>query len=85
MTAANTEIALRAALNVLRDSIESGRMASGIELEPTARAAHEAAIAELERLLAGVKALASRETAMPPGSSISASRSLCSRRRWTSS
>ena len=48
----DTELALRAALNVLRDSLETGRMPSGIELEPAARAVHEAAIAEFERLLA---------------------------------
>jgi len=36
---------------VLRDSIERGRMPSGIELHSVAGAVHEAAIAELERLL----------------------------------
>jgi len=47
----HTELALRAALNVLRDSIECGRMPSGIALEPEALAMHAAAIAELERML----------------------------------
>ena len=40
----STELALRAALNVLRDSIETGRMPSGLTLGP--------AIAGCERLLA---------------------------------
>jgi hypothetical protein len=48
----DTELALRAALNVLRDSIETGRMPSGLTLAPAAVAMHEAAIAECERLLA---------------------------------
>ena len=46
------EIALRAAINVLRDSIETGRMPSGLALAPHALAMHEAAVAECERLLA---------------------------------
>jgi len=45
------ELALLAAINVLRDSIETGRMPSGIELVPEALAMHEAAIVECERLL----------------------------------
>jgi hypothetical protein len=32
------EIAFRAAINVLRDTIESGRMPSGLALEPAAAA-----------------------------------------------
>jgi hypothetical protein len=45
------EAALRAALNVLRDSVESGRMPSGLPLEPAARDMHERAINHLEPLL----------------------------------
>ena len=43
---------MRAALNVLRDSIETGRMPSGIALAPGALAMHAATITECERLLA---------------------------------
>lgn len=50
------EAALRAALNVLRDSVESGRMPSGLPLEPTARDMHERAIDHLEPLLRQVEA-----------------------------
>ena len=46
------ELALLAAINVLRDSIETGRMPSGLALEPDAVAMHEVAVAECERLLA---------------------------------
>ncbi len=49
------EAALRAALNVLRDSVESGRMPSGLPLEPSARAMHERAIEHLEPLLKQVQ------------------------------
>ncbi|KAA3448233.1 hypothetical protein C7I87_22945 [Mesorhizobium sp. SARCC-RB16n] len=45
------EIALRAAINVLRDTIESHRMPSGLPLEPDAAALHERAIERLEALL----------------------------------
>lgn len=45
------EIALRAAINVLRDSIESGRTPSGEPLTPTAFASHERAAERLEALL----------------------------------
>jgi len=45
-------LALLAAINVLRDSIETGRMPSGIELAPEALVMHDAAIVECERLLA---------------------------------
>jgi len=48
----NPELALLAAINVLRDSIETGRMPSGLALEPAALAMHEDAVAECERLLA---------------------------------
>jgi hypothetical protein len=51
-----TELALRIALNVLRDSIECGRMPSGLALAPEALAMHEAAIMECERLLSAVEA-----------------------------
>ena len=46
------EIALLAAINVLRDSVECGRMPSGLAIGPEALAMHAAAIAECERLLA---------------------------------
>jgi len=49
------ELALLAAINVLRDSIETGRMPSGIELAPEALAMHEAAITECERLLGAAR------------------------------
>lgn len=48
----DVEIMLRATVNLLRDSIETGRMPSGLELAPAAIETHEAAAAELERLLA---------------------------------
>ena len=50
------EATLRAALNVLRDSVESGRMPSGLPLEPAAREMHERAIDHLEPLLRQVQA-----------------------------
>ncbi len=46
-----TEIAFRAAINVLRDTIESGRMPSGLPLTPDAAALHERAAEHLEILL----------------------------------
>ena len=55
MTGDTTELALRAAINLLRDSIETGRMPSGLELAPAAVAAHEAAVVECERLLASAE------------------------------
>jgi hypothetical protein len=45
------EIALRAALNILRDSIESGRMPSGLALTNDAKLLHERAADHIERLL----------------------------------
>jgi hypothetical protein len=45
------EIALRAAINILRDSIESGRMPSGLPLRPDAADLHERAAQHLEGLL----------------------------------
>jgi len=45
------EIALRAAINVLHDSAESGRMPSGIALTPDAVALHAHAALYLESLL----------------------------------
>jgi hypothetical protein len=45
------EIALHAAINVLPDSIESGRMPSGEPLVPDAAALHERAALHLETLL----------------------------------
>ncbi len=45
------ELALRTALNVLRDSVESRRMPSGKLLDLHARSVHERAIGELDNLL----------------------------------
>jgi len=45
------ELALRAAINVLRDTIESGRMPSGLPLEPDAADLHERAAQHLEVML----------------------------------
>ncbi len=45
------EIAFRAALNILRDSIESGRMPSGLPLEPDAKTLHERAADHLDKLV----------------------------------
>lgn len=47
------EIAFRAALNILRDSIESGRMPSGLALTPEAKALHERAADHFEELIRG--------------------------------
>ena len=49
------ELALLAAINVLRDSIETGRMPSGLALAPEALAMHEAGIEECELLLAAAR------------------------------
>jgi hypothetical protein len=46
-----TEIAFRAAINVLRDSVDSRRMPSGERLEPDAVEVHAQAADHLERLL----------------------------------
>jgi hypothetical protein len=45
------EIALRAAINVLRDSVECSRMPNGAFLSPEARDVHAKAIDQLETLL----------------------------------
>jgi hypothetical protein len=45
------EIAFRAAINILRDIIESGRMPSGVPLRPDAADLHERAARHLEGLL----------------------------------
>ena len=45
------EAGLRTALSVLRDSVEAGKMPSGLPLEPDAREMHDQAIELLERLL----------------------------------
>lgn len=45
------EIAFRAALNILRDSIESGRMPSGETLTADAKALHERAADHFEELI----------------------------------
>ena len=46
-----TQIAYRAAINVLRDSVESQRMPSGLPLHPDAVEIHARAADHLERLL----------------------------------
>jgi len=61
----DTEIALRAAVNVLRDSIECGRMPSGLPLAPEAVDLHERAAQHFEALLAAGP--------MPPCASLSVS------------
>ncbi len=45
------EIAFRAAINILRDSVESGRMPSGEPLHPDAADLHRRAADHLETLL----------------------------------
>jgi hypothetical protein len=45
------EIAFRAAIKVLPDTIESGRMPSGLALKPDAAALHEKAAQHLEDLV----------------------------------
>jgi hypothetical protein len=45
------EIAYQAAINVLRDSVESQRMPSGLPLQPDAVEVHARAADLLERLL----------------------------------
>ena len=47
----DTKIALHAAINVLRDTVESGRMPSGLSLEPAAAELHKQAIETLEAML----------------------------------
>lgn len=49
------EIVFRAAINVLRDSIESGRMPSGLPLSPSAAELHAQAAERLETLLRRVR------------------------------
>jgi len=44
----------------MRDSIETGRMPSGVALEPEALAMHEAAIVECDRLLAAASEATAR-------------------------
>jgi hypothetical protein len=46
-----TEIALEAAINILRDSVESQRMPSSLPLQPDAVEIHARAADHLERLL----------------------------------
>jgi hypothetical protein len=50
-TMTEDEIAFRAAINVLRDTIESGRMPSGEPLRPDAAELHQRAAEHLEILL----------------------------------
>ncbi|OYW46304.1 MAG: hypothetical protein B7Z36_04885 [Novosphingobium sp. 12-63-9] len=47
----DNEIAIRAAINVLRDSVESGRMPSGERLTPESSAVHEKAAEHFEAIL----------------------------------
>ncbi|AOH87095.1 hypothetical protein AWL63_23220 (plasmid) [Sphingomonas panacis] len=47
----DNEIAFRAAINLLRDSVESGKMPSGEKLTAESRALHERAAEHLEELL----------------------------------
>ncbi len=50
----DNEIAIRAAINVLRDSVESGRMPSGEKLTPEGSAVHEKAAEHFEALLRAI-------------------------------
>lgn len=50
------EAVLRTALNVLRDSVESRRMPSGLPLEGAAMDMHQRAIDRLETILGRVQA-----------------------------
>jgi len=50
------EIALRAALNVLRDSVETGRMPSGEALTPPALDLHRRAIEHFDSQLRALQA-----------------------------
>jgi len=54
----NRELALRAEINVLRNTIETWRMPSRLVPAPKALAMHAAAIAECERLLASRRSAA---------------------------
>ena len=49
------ELVVRAALNVLRDSVESGKMPSGLPLEGAALDMHRRAIDHFEKLLSSVQ------------------------------
>ena len=64
----NPELALLAAINVQRASVETGRMPSGIELAPEALAMHEAAIVECDRLLAATREATAWVSAWPHSS-----------------
>jgi hypothetical protein len=50
-TLTDDEIAFRAAINVLRDTLESRRMPSGLLLTPDAAQLHERAARHLEKLV----------------------------------
>jgi hypothetical protein len=54
------EAALRTAIKVLRDTLESGRMPSGLKLEPDSRAMHEQAVHHLELVRYQVRAREAR-------------------------
>jgi len=56
--ASELEMTLYAALNVLRDSNECGRMPSGLALTPGAAVVHERAVERLEALLRTVQGAA---------------------------
>lgn len=47
----DNEIAIRAAINILRDSVESGRMPSGEKLPPESSAVHAKAAEHFEAVL----------------------------------
>jgi hypothetical protein len=51
------EAALRCAVDLLADSLESGRMPSGLLLEPAAREMHERTLDHFQELLRQVQAL----------------------------
>jgi hypothetical protein len=55
-SATDDEIAFRVAINLLRDSVESGRMPNGIALTPEALALHEHTAQHFEALLKRISA-----------------------------
>ncbi len=59
------ELVVRTALNVLRDSVESGKMPSGLLLESAALDMHRRAIDHFEKLLAPVQRGATLRASTP--------------------
>lgn len=59
------ELVVRTALNVLRDSVESGKMPSGLPLEGAALDMHRRAIDHLEKVLAPVQRGATLKASTP--------------------